>query len=107
MRSLPETKAAVTAAVAPSTLVASAAASAWGSCGAFRPSGSPLRRRRLKAWRGWRGLDWRPGDNVVTTNLEFPSVAYNWRNVREQGVELRLVPHRDWLVREEDPVGGC
>ena len=49
-----------------------------------------------------RGLDWQPGDNVVTTNLEFPSVAYNWRNVREQGVELRLVPHRDWLVREED-----
>ena len=27
---------------------------------------------------GWlaRGLDWREGDNVVTTNLEFPSVAY-------------------------------
>ena len=49
-----------------------------------------------------RGLDWQPGDNVVTTNLEFPSVAYNWRNVREQGVELRLVPHCDWLVREED-----
>ena len=49
-----------------------------------------------------RGLDWRPGDNVVSTNLEFPSVAYNWRNVRRQGVELRLVPHRDWLVREDD-----
>ena len=49
-----------------------------------------------------RGLDWRPGDNVVTTNLEFPSVAYNWRTARQQGVELRLVPHRDWLVREDE-----
>ena len=49
-----------------------------------------------------RGLEWRAGDNVVTTNLEFPSVAYNWRNLRQAGVELRLVPHRDWLVREED-----
>lgn len=49
-----------------------------------------------------RGLDWSEGDNVATTNLEFPSVAYAWRNLREQGVELRLVPHRDWLVREED-----
>lgn len=49
-----------------------------------------------------RGLEWRPGDNVVSTNLEFPSVAYNWRNMRRQGVELRLVPHRDWLVREDD-----
>ena len=49
-----------------------------------------------------RGLDWQADDNVVTTNLEFPSVAYNWRNVRAEGVELRLVPHRDWLVSEED-----
>ena len=23
-----------------------------------------------------RGIDWQPGDNIVTTNLEFPSVAY-------------------------------
>jgi selenocysteine lyase/cysteine desulfurase len=53
---------------------------------------------------GWlaRGLDWREGDNVVSTNLEFPSVAYAWRNLRQQGVEVRLVPHGDWRVREED-----
>ena len=47
-----------------------------------------------------RGLDWREGDNVVTTNLEFPSVAYAWRDLRARGVEVRLVPHRDWLVHE-------
>ena len=49
-----------------------------------------------------RGLDWREGDNVVTTNLEFPSVAYAWRHLRRRGVEVRMVPHRDWVVREED-----
>jgi len=49
-----------------------------------------------------RGLHWREGDNIVTTNLEFPSVAYAWRNLRQRGVEVRLVEHRDWLVREED-----
>ena len=49
-----------------------------------------------------RGLDWREGDNVVTTNLEFPSVAYAWRDLRARGVEVRLVPHRDWLVHERD-----
>ena len=49
-----------------------------------------------------RGLDWRPGDNVVTTNLEFPSVAYAWKNLSERGVEIRLIPHRDWQVSEED-----
>ena len=49
-----------------------------------------------------RGLDWRAGDNVVTTNLEFPSVAYAWRDLRARGVEVRLVEHRDWIVEEED-----
>ena len=49
-----------------------------------------------------RGLDWQEGDNVVTTNLEFPSVAYAWRDLRARGVEVRLVPHRDWLVHERD-----
>jgi selenocysteine lyase/cysteine desulfurase len=50
-----------------------------------------------------RGLDWRPGDNIVTTNLEFPSVAYAWKDVaKKMGVEVRLVPHRNWRVYEED-----
>ncbi|MBI2504305.1 MAG: aminotransferase class V-fold PLP-dependent enzyme [Candidatus Latescibacteria bacterium] len=49
-----------------------------------------------------RGLEWAPGDNVVTTNLEFPSVAYAWRNLRELGVEVRMVEHRDWEIDEED-----
>lgn len=49
-----------------------------------------------------RGLEWQPGDNVVTTNLEFPSVAYAWRNLRELGVEVRMVEHRNWEVGEED-----
>jgi selenocysteine lyase/cysteine desulfurase len=51
-----------------------------------------------------RGLDWRGGDNVVTTNLEFPSVAYGWRDVERRGVEVKMVPHRDLRVDEEDLV---
>lgn len=53
---------------------------------------------------GWlaRGLDWRAGDNIVTGNLEFPSVAYAWRQLGQLGVDVRMVPHRDWRVREED-----
>ena len=49
-----------------------------------------------------RGLDWREGDNVVTTNLEFPSVAYAWKQLDRLGVEVRMVPHRDWFVHEAD-----
>lgn len=53
---------------------------------------------------GWlaRGLDWRDGDNVVTTNLEFPSVAYAWRHLEARGVEIRMVGHKDWRVDEAD-----
>ncbi len=49
-----------------------------------------------------RGIQWHPGDNIVTTNLEFPSVAYAWKNLAAQGVEIRFVPHRDWIVEESD-----
>ena len=49
-----------------------------------------------------RGLDWRRGDNVVTNNLEFPSVAYAWWQLEALGVEVRMASHRDWRVHEED-----
>ncbi len=49
-----------------------------------------------------RGLDWRAGDNIVTTDLEFPSVAYAWRDLRALGVEVRMVKHRDFVVEERD-----
>ena len=49
-----------------------------------------------------RGLDWRDGDNVVTSNLEFPSVVYAWKQLKDRGVQVRMVPHKDLIVREED-----
>ena len=38
------------------------------------------------------GLDWRPGDNVVTLADEFPSNVYPWMNLASRGVETRRVP---------------
>lgn len=38
------------------------------------------------------GIDWRPGDNVVTLADEFPSNVYPWLNLAERGVETRRVP---------------
>jgi cysteine desulfurase/selenocysteine lyase len=35
------------------------------------------------------GLDWRPGDNVVITNQEFPSNRIVWESLQRFGVELR------------------
>lgn len=37
------------------------------------------------------GLDWRPGDNVVVADVEYPSLIYPWPALAEHGVELRIV----------------
>ena len=38
------------------------------------------------------GLDWKSGDNVVTTDADYPSNIYPWMMLQDRGVELRLVP---------------
>lgn len=35
---------------------------------------------------------WRPGDEVLISDLEFPSNVLAWRRMREQGVEVRVIP---------------
>lgn len=47
-------------------------------------------------------LDWRPGDNVVVADVEFPSDILPWTRLERLGVELRLVRHRDWRVSMTD-----
>ena len=43
------------------------------------------------------GIDWQPGDNVVILADEFPSNAYPWINLAQQGVETRRLA-TDWGV---------
>lgn len=40
------------------------------------------------------GIRWRAGDNVVTSDLEFPSNSTPWRNLDRLGVEMRIVRSR-------------
>lgn len=40
------------------------------------------------------GLDWRPGDNVIIANIEYPSNVYCWQHLASQGVEVRWVDAR-------------
>ncbi len=35
------------------------------------------------------GLDWQPGDNIVSSNQEFPSNRIVWESLQSKGVELR------------------
>ncbi|MGN6671833.1 MAG: aminotransferase class V-fold PLP-dependent enzyme [Thermomicrobiales bacterium] len=47
------------------------------------------------------GLDWRPGDNVVVEDIEYPSDIYPWTRLAARGVEVRVVPQRDGTPRLE------
>jgi selenocysteine lyase/cysteine desulfurase len=48
------------------------------------------------------GLDWRPGDNVVCAQGEFPTNIYPWMALARHGVELRLVAEREGRIRYPD-----
>lgn len=52
------------------------------------------------------GLGWRPGDNVVGPEPEFPSDVYPWMSLSELGVEYRRVPERDGRVDPADLVAA-
>ena len=48
------------------------------------------------------GLDWRPGDNVVGAEREFPANVYPWMNLSKKGVEFRMVPERNGRICPDD-----
>jgi len=47
------------------------------------------------------GMDWQSGDNIVSTNQEFPSNRIVWESLKSQGVELRLAD-----ISGDDPEGA-
>jgi selenocysteine lyase/cysteine desulfurase len=48
------------------------------------------------------GLDWKPGDNVVTAEEEYPANLYPWLNLADRGVEVRRVPSRGSRIGLDD-----
>ena len=48
------------------------------------------------------GLDWKPGDNVVIADVEFGSGVYPWTLLKQKGVEIKVVRHKDWQVSISD-----
>jgi len=53
------------------------------------------------------GLQWRPGDNVVIFEGEFPSNRLVWESLTRYGVELREVPLRTEDRREAELLARC
>jgi selenocysteine lyase/cysteine desulfurase len=48
------------------------------------------------------GFRWQAGDNVVTTDLEFPSNSTPWRKLDRRGVEVRVVQSHDGAFNVDD-----
>jgi selenocysteine lyase/cysteine desulfurase len=52
------------------------------------------------------GLQWKPGENVVTFRREFPSNIYPWLRLREAyGVEVRMCEERDGRIELDELIG--
>jgi len=48
------------------------------------------------------GLDWHPGDAVITATNEYPSNLYPWLLLRERGVEVIQIPERAGRIDPEE-----
>lgn len=48
------------------------------------------------------GLDWRPGDNVIVPDIEYPSNVYCCMNLQRWGVEVRWLKNRDGRILNDD-----
>jgi selenocysteine lyase/cysteine desulfurase len=53
------------------------------------------------------GLDWQPGDNIVSIAQEFPSNRIVWESLQTQGVGLRLLDLTSSDSPEEDLIKLC
>src|SRR4051794_27415188 len=51
-------------------------------------------------------LPWKPGDRVVTTDLEFPSNVLPWLALRERGVEVEVVRTHGGTLRLDDLIAA-
>jgi selenocysteine lyase/cysteine desulfurase len=47
------------------------------------------------------GIDWRPGDEVVLADNEFPANVIPWLGLRRRGVDVRLLPMREGRLTPE------
>lgn len=53
------------------------------------------------------GLNWNPGDNIVSIAQEFPSNRIVWESLQQQGVELRLLDLTQSSQPEQELIALC
>lgn len=50
------------------------------------------------------GVRWSPGDNIITTDIEFPGNIYPWLNLRQDGVEVRFARSQSACVSADEVI---
>ncbi len=51
------------------------------------------------------GFDWREGENVITSNVDFPANIYPWmRLCEERGIELKMGQERDGRIDADEVI---
>lgn len=48
------------------------------------------------------GIRWKRGDNIIITKAEFPANVYPWWNLKDLGVETRIVPEINGRIFVDD-----
>jgi len=48
------------------------------------------------------GLAWKPGDNVIIYEKDFPSNVYPWISLKSRGVNVKVIPPRDNRISIKD-----
>jgi selenocysteine lyase/cysteine desulfurase len=48
------------------------------------------------------GIDWKPNDNVIIADIEYPSNVYCWMNLERKGVSIKWVKNRAGRILVED-----
>lgn len=52
-------------------------------------------------------IDWRAGDNVVVSALDYASGRHSMLRLGQLGVEARVVPGRGWRIEVDDLLAAC
>lgn len=53
------------------------------------------------------GIDWKPGDAVVVSELDYASGRFALGKLKDREVDVRLVPHDGWLLDEDRLLAQC
>ena len=52
-------------------------------------------------------ISWKPGDNVVVSELDYTSGRYAFGSLQNKGVQVRLAPSNDWRIQTSELQNLC